>query len=476
MPTRLLPASFAGHRVLVVGEAILDRYQLGKAERISREAPIPVVTCGSSFARCGGSANTAANISSLGSEATLVAAAGKDEGAQELSELCRRAEVKAVFVEDAALDTAVKTRILASNQQLLRIDECPDQSSLSSEVAKLAMAQLEGHDVLVLSDYGLGALNDSRGLIEAARTAKIPVVVDPRGRDWSKYGEASVVTPNIEEFQSASSGFEGDDEAKAAQLLKTYGINAIVQTAGSEGMVIHEQGRPPVFLSTHNLDVHDVTGAGDTVAATLALGLAAGAGLEEAARWANLAAGIVVGKLGAATVSPQELNVAPAGHGGRFIEQQELANELELLRSAGKRIVMTNGCFDIFHAGHLNSLASAARLGDVMVVGVNDDESVRRLKGPARPVITLRERAMVLTGLGCVDFVTSFSKTSATELVRLVRPDVYVKGDDWENRQPPEAAAVAEYGGQVVYQASSVHVSTTKIIESIIENSEKRPG
>ena len=468
MPTRLLPASFAGHRVLVVGEAIVDHYQLGRAERISREAPVPVVSRTSSFARCGGSANAAANVAALGSAATLVAACGEDEGASKLAALCEQAGIEAVLAKSPEGSTAIKTRILAANQQLLRIDDCQPQDALAAKVVAAATPLVASCDIVLLSDYGLGLLEGAPELIAAASKAEVPVVVDPRGSDWSRYAGASVLTPNLAEFAAASANLGGDDAAKAQRLLAAHKLKAIVLTAGSAGMIIHEPGKEPLALATHNVDVYDVTGAGDTVAATLSLGLAAGAELEEAARWANLAAGIAVGRLGAVTVTPEDLAAPSGGTSGRVVAAEQLAEELDSLRAADRRIVMTNGCFDIFHAGHLQSLATAARLGDVLVVGVNDDASVTALKGPARPVIALKERALVLAGLGCVDFVTAFGGADACELIELVRPDVYVKGDDWADRQPPEAEVVRRHGGRIVFQASREHVSTTKIIDNII--------
>ena len=471
MPIRLSPPSFANRSIIVVGEAILDRYQSGTVRRISREAPIPVITETHSFSRCGGAANTAANITALNSVATLVAGRGNDASGNELASACEDAGIQNYFHTVDTVATAVKTRFMSSGQQLLRVDACDDQSSLAEKIKTIAATNLAGHDAMVLSDYGLNALKEAPAIIANAQAHGVPVIVDPREANWSRYAGASLVTPNLEEFLAASDNQNENLALRANYLMTQHDLGAILLTAGAQGMTLYQPDIEPILLPTRSVDVFDVTGAGDTVIAMMALGIAAGADLEEAARWANIGASIVIGKLGTTTASPEELITPPTGHGGHITDVNRLVQELDIVRSAGKKIVMTNGCFDIFHAGHLESLAAAAHLGDILVVGVNDDESVKLLKGHSRPVIALKERMRVLAGLGCVDYVVPFAGTDATELVRQIEPDTYVKGGDWADSPPPEAKIVIDYGGRVIYQTYQTHISTSSIIDRILKQS-----
>lgn len=458
----------SGLRVLVAGEAILDRYQEGEASRISREAPVPVISSTRVSHRCGGAANAAANVASLGSKATLVSPLGRDDAGGVLRKLCAGSGIDASFIE-SDVPTPTKTRVLSSRQQLLRIDECKDQSAHADALADAAEKALPGHDVLLVSDYGLGAAGEAARIIKAASDAGIPSVVDPRGEDWSRYKNATLVKPNLEELGKAHASQTGSLEERALALMEEHGIGSVLLTQGAEGMTYFGKGGETETLATRKADVYDVTGAGDTVAAVMALGLAAGAPAGEAMRWANVAAGVVVGKFGATVVSREELVSEPGGHGGRVIDLEGMAREAEAHREAGRRIVLTNGCFDIVHAGHLETLSAAARLGDLLVVCVNDDESVAELKGPDRPVVPIEERLKVLAGLGSVDYALPFSGRDAAELVRRIKPDAYVKGGDWRDSEPPEAKAAAEVGATVVYTDMRPDVSTTEIITRIAE-------
>ena len=469
MPTSHTPQDFAGHSILVVGEAILDCYQEGTVSRISREAPVPVLSSVKILHRCGGAANTAANVTAMGSEATMVSLVGTDQAGEKLREQCERAGITLSLVEKD-IATPTKTRILADRQQLLRIDECQSQREHAKALAKAAINALPGHDVLVISDYGLGALEQAASIIDAARKAHIPVVVDPRGKDWSRYRGADLVTPNLEELALADGTTATTSEQRAQELMERHEIGIVLLTSGPAGMTIFSSGSKPIELSTRVVDVYDVTGAGDTVAAMMALGLAAGTELSEAARWSNMAAGIVVGKFGTAVATPEELMSEPGGHGGQVVEIDSLLAQLDVHRKAGRKIVMTNGCFDIMHAGHLETLSAAARLGDLLVVCVNDDDSVAKLKGPNRPVVPIGERLQVLAGLGCVDYALPFSGVDAAGLVRMIVPDTFVKGGDWEGENPPEAAVAKELGANVVYLGLRPRLSTTEIIRKIRED------
>ena len=466
MRTSLDIHDFAGQKILVVGEAILDKYHQGTTQRISREAPVPVVSSASVTSRGGGAANTAANIVAMGSKATLVFPVGPDDTGRTLIGLCEKNSISCEPVLTST-PTPIKTRVLSAQQQLLRIDECPSLEEHAEKIAEAAIKALKGHHALIISDYGLGVMEHAATIINAAREAQIPVVVDPRGKDWSRYRRASLVAPNLDEIADAD-GFTTESlEERAQALMARHEIESILVTQGADGMAYHEKDAKPILAATRSVEVFDVTGAGDTVVAMLALGLVAKGDIVDIMRWANNAAGIVVGKFGAAVATPEELVSEPGGHGGKVMELDGLLAELDRLKKDGNRIVMTNGCFDIIHAGHLETLAAASRLGDCLVVCVNDDESIARLKGPGRPVVPINERLQVIAGLGCVDYAIDFSSDNATELVRKIRPDAYVKGGDWKDKSPPEAKVAEEIGAQIVYVALRPHLSTTEIIRKI---------
>ena len=447
---------FAGRKILVVGDAILDRYWFGRMERLSREAPVPILVDKTETHRCGGAANVAANVVALGSQATLVVPCGDDPEGSILRRCCAQTGCNLEFISDPA-GTTTKLRILAQGQQLLRVDSgVAERSAVAAQAtAARAIALLAGHDAVVLSDYGLGALAAAASITAAA---EVPVLVDPRW-NWERYRKATLVCPNEEEL--AATGREVDE------LLSVHGLGAILLTQGGAGMTLHRPGRPAEQIPTRQVPVYDVTGAGDTVIAVMALACAAGLDWAAGARWANIAAGIVIGKMGAATVSWEELVIMPTGRGGRVVAAAELVQLCAVARSAKKKVVMTNGCFDILHAGHLASLSEAARLGNVLVVAVNDDKSVASLKGAGRPVVPLAQRVQVLAGLGCVDYVCSFAGPDAADLVRRLAPDFYVKGGDWQDKQPPEARATEAGGGKVVYLPVRTGLSTTNIVRKI---------
>lgn len=465
MPTRLTPTDLAGRRILVAGEAILDEYLHGQVVRLSREAPVPIVHNPAQSYRCGGAANAAANVTSLGSTATLVAAAGADPHGELLRQQCTAAGITYEFLQQAS--TNAKQRIMGAGQQLVRVDRMDNQAHLAGELAAAVIKRLDGHDAVLLSDYGQALLADAALIIQAARQRNIPVVVDPRGRDWTRYAGTTLLKPSAEEFMPDT---RLDDPALATRidaLLREHSLGAILLTGGRQGMLLGEAGQPPLHLPTHALDVYDVTGAGDTVAAVMALGLAAQGTPAQAAQLANQAAGVVVSRLGAVPVRAAELTLPPQGRGGTVTTLEGLLAALKLQRQASKSVVMTNGCFDILHAGHLDTLGAAASMGDLLVVAVNDDESVRQLKGRDRPFMPLGERLQLLAGLGCVDYVLPFAGPDATQEVRAVMPDVYVKGGDWEDKAPPEAQAARAAGGRVAFLGFRQQRSTTAIVKAI---------
>lgn len=459
--------------VLVVGDVMLDRYWHGTTSRISPEAPVPVVRVDQHEDRPGGAANVALNIAALGAPAYLVGVTGQDEAADALTDSLRAAHVQVRFQRIAQQPTIVKLRIMSRHQQLIRVDfEEPfdtDAQALASDTA----AMLAGVKVLVLSDYGKGALKNHQALIQLARARNIPVLADPKGKDFSIYRGASLITPNLSEFE-AIVGVCGDDAelvAKGNELMARLDLGALLVTRGEHGMTLLRPGQAALHLPARAREVFDVTGAGDTVISTLAAALAAGEELPQAVALANLAAGIVVGKLGTAAISAPELRRAVqrsegSERGVLTLEQLQLA--IEDARAHGENIVFTNGCFDILHAGHVTYLEQARAQGDRLIVAVNDDASVTRLKGPGRPINSVDRRMAVLAGLGAVDWVIPFSENTPERLLEQVRPDVLVKGGDYKSVEEVVGAQIVQgYGGEVRILGLVENSSTTAIVERI---------
>ena len=462
--------------VLVVGDVMLDRYWHGATNRISPEAPVPVVKVEQIEDRPGGAANVALNIAALGAPAWLVGVTGQDEAADSLAERLQAAGVDARFQRIAAQPTIVKLRVMSRHQQLLRLDfEEPfrtDAAALLADVEGL----LERVKVLVLSDYGKGALQNHQALIQAARVRNLPVLADPKGKDFSIYRGASLITPNLAEFEAVVGRCADEAElvAKGLALLAELELGALLVTRGEHGMTLLRQGCPALHLPARAREVFDVTGAGDTVISTLAGALAAGEELPQAVALANLAAGIVVGKLGTASISAPELRRAvqrEQGVGRGVMSLDQLLPALEDARAHGEKVVFTNGCFDILHAGHVAYLEQARALGDRLVVAINDDASVTRLKGPGRPINSVDRRMAVLAGLGAVDWVVSFSEDTPEALLGRVRPDVLVKGGDYGLDQVVGADIVLAYGGDVRVLNFVDSCSTTAIVEKIRDRS-----
>ncbi|WP_137818621.1 MULTISPECIES: bifunctional D-glycero-beta-D-manno-heptose-7-phosphate kinase/D-glycero-beta-D-manno-heptose 1-phosphate adenylyltransferase HldE [unclassified Pseudomonas] len=462
--------------VLVVGDVMLDRYWHGGTSRISPEAPVPVVKVEQIEDRPGGAANVALNIAALGAPARLVGVTGQDEAADSLTERLTAAGVDAHFQRIATQPTIVKLRVMSRHQQLLRMDfEEPfatDAAALTASVESL----LAGVKVLVLSDYGKGALQNHQVLIQAARTRGIPVLADPKGKDFAIYRGASLITPNLNEFETIVGGCADEAElvAKGAELMRELELGALLVTRGEHGMTLLRPGHPALHLPARAREVFDVTGAGDTVISTLAASIAAGEELPQAVALANLAAGIVVGKLGTAAISAPELRRAVQREQGSergVLSLEQLLTSIEDARAHGEKIVFTNGCFDILHAGHVTYLEQARAQGDRLVLAINDDASVARLKGPGRPINSVDRRMAVLAGLGAVDWVVSFGEDTPERLLGLLKPDVLVKGGDYGIDQVVGAEIVRAYGGTVKVLGLVENSSTTAIVNKIRERS-----
>lgn len=467
-----IPA-FESARVLVVGDVMLDRYWYGDTGRISPEAPVPVVRIGNEEQRLGGAGNVALNLARVGVQTTLLGVVGDDEAAVTMRRLLEDADVDTHFLTSPTHPTIDKLRVLSRNQQLIRLDSeqsfamdgAFDDAALAEHFERL-LAQA---DAVICSDYGKGTLRRIQALIAQARMAEVPVLVDPKGTDWRRYAGATLMTPNRSEFDAVA-GHAPDEETleETAQAIRSdLDLQALLVTRSEQGMSLFtETGH--LHLPTHAQEVFDVTGAGDTVIALLAGGVAAGQSWAEAAALANLAAGIVVAKLGTATVTLVELRRAARlrhNESRGVSDAQHLAALIEEAHGHGERVVMTNGCFDLLHPGHIEYLEAARELGDWLVVAVNDDASVTRLKGPTRPINPVEHRMRVLVGLAAVDWVVPFGEDTPARLIRVLKPDVLVKGGDYNVLEIAGADDVLAAGGEVRVLDFVDGYSTTDMIE-----------
>ncbi|MEW5755410.1 MAG: bifunctional D-glycero-beta-D-manno-heptose-7-phosphate kinase/D-glycero-beta-D-manno-heptose 1-phosphate adenylyltransferase HldE [Pseudomonadota bacterium] len=476
---KLTIPAFEQAKLLVVGDLMLDRYWQGATSRISPEAPVPVVKVNHLEARAGGAGNVALNIAAFGAQVVLDGVAGADEAGEILRQVLIDAGVECQFERLSAVPTITKLRVLSRHQQLLRMDF---EEHLGDYASAPLVARFRAHisqvQVVVLSDYAKGTLASVAELIQIARVAGVPVLVDPKGSDFAKYRGATLLTPNLSEFEAVVGPCADDADlvAKGEALRAQLHLEALLITRSERGMTLLQQGCEPLHLPAQAREVFDVTGAGDTVISVLAASLAAGLELSEATALANLAAGIVVGKLGTATVSVAELRTAirqleDGSLGERYgvLSEEALLHEIAHAKALGERIVMTNGCFDILHAGHVGYLEHARQLGDRLIVAVNDDASVSRLKGPTRPIVPLSRRMQVLAALRSVDWVVPFSEDTPERLIGRVLPDVLVKGGDYTPEQIAGHKAVRANGGEVVVLGFEEGCSTSEIIARICE-------
>lgn len=473
MYSQFFAPELSARKVLVVGDVMLDRYWYGDALRISPEAPVPVVKVGQDEERVGGCGNVGLNIAALGARARVLGITGKDEAGSRLASLLQQGGCEAELLQSAGHPTITKLRVISRHQQLMRLDFEESLQGVNAAALKTAFdSGLAEADVVVLSDYAKGTLSGAAQLISRARAAGKTVVVDPKNADFGAYRGASVVTPNMQELTAAVGPCADEAEMvrKARELMQRFAIDNLLITRSEKGMTLLRGDHEPLHLPARAREVFDVTGAGDTVVAVLASALAAGLDLAEAASLANLAAGIVVGKFGTATVSRDELEQALHSQldtAQGVVDEEALSGLLAEARARGERIVMTNGCFDILHPGHVAYLQQAAGLGDRLIVAVNDDASVARLKGPERPVNTLGQRMAVLAGLRSVDWVVPFGEDTPERLICRLLPDYLVKGGDYRPQQIAGHDCVVANGGEVVVLDFVEGCSTTGLIEAI---------
>jgi len=474
---QLMEGDWRQTRVLVVGDVMLDRYVWGEVERISPEAPVPIVRAVHRTERAGGAGNVAMNVAGLGAQALLLGFCGEDAEGAALEACLRGAGVEARLTAVPSHPTTTKLRILGGKQQMMRLDMEQTEGYQPEAYAALMEAMeagLETAQALVLSDYAKGVLSEEvcQRAIAAAKRRGIPVLVDPKQRDLRRYRGATAICPNLSELAASTGGTAKNVEGlltAGQKLAGELGLNYLVATLSEKGIAV--LGEDSQFVAPAAArQVFDVSGAGDTVMATLALALASGLEIETAVQLANVAAGIVVGKVGTVPVTRDELltNLMPEIE----LQAQEKVLTLEALlvrasawRSAGQSIVFTNGCFDLLHLGHITLLEDARREGDRLVVAINSDASVRGLKGPTRPIVGERERARILAALAAVDAVVVFGEPTPLRLIEALRPEVIVKGGDYREETVVGAKEVRSWGGRVKIVPTVAGFSTTKLIE-----------
>jgi len=457
-------------RILVVGDVMLDQYWLGNTARISPEAPVPVCAVKQTTSQPGGAGNVALNTQAMGAKTTLLCALDDSDDANLLKQLIANQGITLATVP-ATTPAIKKLRIVSQSQQLLRIDFDNAVTFLREQLLAQFAQCVADADVVILSDYGKGTLVDVQALIELAKAAQKPVLVDPKGTDFSRYAGADCITPNLKEFQAVVG--ECSDETsiieRARLLIDAHDLQGLLITRSSDGMTIVDKTQANTF-PVASREVFDVTGAGDTVIAALACCLAAKCSLSQSVQLANIAASCVVAKFGAASLSWNEWSAAVAAKpyvGSGVITEEQCLSLTKQAKAQGRRVVLTNGCFDILHLGHITYLKQARALGDMLIIAVNDDASVSRLKGPSRPINDLTQRMALLAELDCVDAVIDFSEDTPARLIEAIMPDVLVKGGDYEVSQIAGHEAVLANGGRVEVLPFVPGRSTTDIIASI---------
>ncbi|MBT7956746.1 MAG: D-glycero-beta-D-manno-heptose-7-phosphate kinase [Rhodospirillaceae bacterium] len=472
--------ALANAKVLCIGDVMLDRFVYGDVDRISPEAPIPVFSVKSDNLMLGGAGNVARNLSGLGATTHFIAVVGNDSAGKDVTKLIGKIDnTEANLITDPGRRTSIKTRYIASGQQMMRADDESIEAiegATKERVITLAKSALKDCAAMVLADYAKGVLTPEiiQELIELASAAKVPVIIDPQGIDYSRYHGAELITPNQKELAEATAMAVGDDDeisAAARKLISEHKINSVLATRSGDGMSLIGADSFEHF-SAEAREIFDVSGAGDTVAATIAASLAAGVSLTDAVQLANTAAGIVVAKVGTAVAYASDIIEALhrqefSSSEAKILSLNSAIDRAEVWRSKGHKLGFTNGCFDLLHPGHISTIAKAKAACDRLIIGLNSDESVKRLKGDDRPVQSEAARAQVLASLENVDAVVIFSEDTPANIIEAIKPEVFVKGADYSVDEIPEAAIVKAYGGKIVLAELEDGHSTTATIAKL---------
>ncbi|RZB35142.1 MAG: D-beta-D-heptose 7-phosphate kinase / D-beta-D-heptose 1-phosphate adenosyltransferase [Desulfobacteraceae bacterium Eth-SRB1] len=480
MPVTVDISKFNQSRLLVVGDVMVDEYLWGEVDRISPEAPVQIVSIKNEVFTLGGAGNVANNIVSLGANVSVAGVIGTDRCGNVLLEKFKELGVDTEgIIQVPDRPTTRKTRVVANNQQVLRIDRETKQN-ISKNTMELLIKYIDNKiplvDAVLISDYGKGLITDKliKKIISSAKKHNKTTIADPKGLSFSKYSGISLLTPNKKEASLAS----GVDIINRSSLVKagtnilnTIDIDNLLITCGKEGMVLFERNKEPCTINARAKQVFDVSGAGDTVAAVFGLAIASGASFADSAVIANAAAGIVVGKLGTATISQKELLFALKPYPDDIIFKHKNLSELPVLiqelRKNGKRIVLTNGCFDILHTGHIMLFSASKQFGDILIVAIDDDDSVKKLKGRGRPVLSANERVKILSALDSVDYVVVFSSDKLNGLINIIRPDVLTKGSNYSSNRVVGHETVEQFGGKTVIIPIIEKISSSIIINNI---------
>lgn len=463
---------FSNIKALVIGDIMLDVYYKGNVDRISPEAPVPVVRVNSVSYSLGGAANVCNNIANLGAKATLIGFTGNDDHESKISTLLEKSGIDAKLIKTAS-PTITKMRILGEHQQIVRVDfedKNPNyQENDYSLLQQYILPELKDANIVIISDYKKGVVKESicKRIIEESKKLNKIVIVDPKGNNWEKYAGATYITPNLKELKDISNTDiknENDDVVKSgSNIVGKFDLDNLLVTRSEKGMSLINKNET-FHIPTNAKEVYDVSGAGDTVIATLSLGLASGMSNYEAIKLANTAAGIVVGKLGTVPITKDELeDTINYYENEKILPLNKLLSKLKSLKEKNHKIVFTNGCFDILHKGHINYMLKAKQLGDILIIGLNSDSSVKRLKGKTRPINNQDDRAILLSALGFVDFVVLFEEDTPFNLIREIRPDILVKGGDYK----AEDVVGREFAGETVIIDFVDGYSTTNTLKKM---------
>ena len=468
-------------RVLCIGDVMLDRFIYGTVDRISPEAPIPIFKSENQDIMLGGAGNVARNIAGLGANIRFISVVGNDQAGRDLTtEIGKLTDLDARLITDSSRKTSIKTRFIASNQQMMRADDettSPVDNKIKNLIMDAVTPALEDYSTIVLADYGKGILANgiAEEIIQLAKLGGIPVVVDPQGRDYNVYMGASLVTPNRKELRDATGLNSNNTEeivTAATQLARKSGIESVLVTRSGDGMTLVKNANNYSHYPAKAKEIFDVSGAGDTVVACIGTAISAGLSLEEAVTLSNIAAGIVVGKLGTAVAYSDDMIASlrqqtQITYAGKVLDFNSASDKTSLWRSSGNKIGFTNGCFDLLHPGHIALLNQAKASCDKLVVALNSDESIKRLKGKERPIQNQSARASVLASMEAVDLVILFEEDVPSHIINKLRPDTYIKGADYTVEELPEAELVKQYGGKIILADILDGFSTTTTIGQV---------
>ena len=462
-------------RIVIIGDPILDKYISGEINRISPEAPVPILKVKDEKFVVGGAANVASNLSNLGTISNFIFPCGEDEESNKLIELCNQNNVICFPINLKNYKTPLKVRNISLGQQLLRIDYNDNKYKLNADLVIQELRKIKNIELLVLSDYLKGALFEVEKIISFSKKNNIKVIIDPKGNDFSKYSGAYLIKPNLKEFEIIVGKVSNlkDLENKAYNLIKKLNIQALLITKGDKGMSLIEMGEKPFHIEAEISEVYDVTGAGDTVLATLAASMVSGKNLYESSIIANLSGSLAIKSIGTYLINKNQLNDLLIQKTKEINESKVLYDDNTLLeivnknRLNNKKIVFTNGCFDILHIGHLRYLKEAKSLGDILIVGINDDKSIKNIKGQERPINNLNIRMEMLANLNFIDYILPFSEDTPLELIKKIFPDVLVKGGDYKENQIVGAEFVKSKNGIVKVIPLTKGFSTTNLITKI---------